>query len=152
MGTKLTYPRLPAGYGWNVRRKILYKTGYWCGGYSTATNTYFMFQEDLTPQEITDVDTLIGDGSTCQDPVKFVSSGNRIIIKCIPEWLPELEAEAGFNIAITYQLSGSKGTNPGHPDEIVLQAVDPTYQMEKILTQQEKKAFVDAVEWLNRVE
>ena len=152
MGTKLTYPKLPAGYRWNIRQKIRLKTGYWCRSYTTADATYFMFQEDLTPQEETDIGTIIGDGSTCQDPVKFVSQNNRIIIKCIPEWLPELEAEAGFNIALTYQLSGSKGDNPGHPDEIVLQAVDPTYQMEKILTSPQKKAFVDAVEWLNRVE
>ena len=152
MSTKLTYPKLPAGYRWNIRQKIRLLTGYWCGSYTTATNTYFGFTEDLTPQEITDIDTLIGDGSTCQDPVKFVLSGNRIIIKCIPEWLPKLEARAGFNIALTYQLSGDKGDNPGHPDEIVLQAVDPTYQMEKILTQPEKRAFMDAVEWLNRVE
>jgi hypothetical protein len=152
MGTKLTYPKLPSGYRWNIRQKIRLKTGYWCGSYTNANGTYFMFQEDLTPQEEADVDALIGDGSTCQDSVKFVSANNRIIIKCIPEWLPELEAEAGFNIALTYDLSGSKGTNPGHPDEIVLQAVDPTYQMEKLLTGNEPKKFMDAVKNLSRVE
>lgn len=152
MATKLTYPKLPSGYRWNVRQRIRLKTGYWCGSYTTANNTYFNFTEDLTEQEKTDVNNIIGDGSTCQDSIEFALVNNRIIIKCIPEWLSELEAQAGFNIALTYRLSGSKGTNPGHPDEIVLQAVDPTYQMEKILTNPEKNDFIAAVEWLNRVE
>jgi hypothetical protein len=145
MATKLTYPRLPDGKIWNLIARIDYKIGKWLGTWSNRTSTHLISQEDLTPQEETDINTIVGDGSTCQDPIQFALVNNRIIMKCLPDFLPELEVEAGFNIAMTYRLNGEN-------EEMVLQATDPTYQMEKILTVQEKKAFIAAVEWLNRVE
>jgi hypothetical protein len=149
MPTTLTYSPLPDGYRWNLLQRINLKTGYWPGTSTTSSYTYIKFIEDLTQQEIDDVNAIVGDGTTCQDPVKFASQNNRIIIKDVWEWRDQLEADAGFNVAITYQVSGLKGTNP---DEIVLQATDSTYQAEKILKANERNAFMSAVEGLNRIE
>ena len=126
------------------------KTGYWPATSTTSNTTHINFIEDLTEQEKTDVNNIVGDGSTACDPVAFVSLGNRIIVKDIWNWRSQLESDAGFNIAITYRSSGTYGSNVN--DEIVLQATDPTYQGEKLLTGNEPKNFMDAVIGLIREE
>lgn len=149
MGTDLTYPPLPDGYRWNLLNKINYKIGKWPGTSTNANRTILRFIEDLTPQEIADVDAIIGDGSTCQDPIQFATQNNRKIVKDIWEWRDQIEAEAGFNVAISYRSSGLKGDAL---DEIVLQGTDPTYQAEKILTNTDKRNLQNALENLIRDE
>ena len=150
MGTRLTYPPLPDGYRWNILQKIYLKIGKWPGSATTSSETIFNFIEDLSAQEITDVDDLIGDGSTCQDPIKFGIINNTYILKDVYEYRDQLEADAGYNIAITYRSSGTiSGTVY---DEIVLQPTDPTYQAVKILTNPQKNALASAVENLGRWE
>ena len=150
MGTTLEYPPLPQGKRWNVIQKISLKTGYWPGTYTTSQKTVFQFIEDLTPQEQIDVDLIIGDGGTCQDPIVFTSLNNTYILKDVFDWHAELEANTGFNIALSYRSSGTYG--PDVYDEIVLQPTDPTYQSVKVLGVQDKKAFIVAIEDLGRWE
>lgn len=136
MPTKLSYPPLPEGYRWNLLNKINMKIGKWPGTSTTGNATYLNFIEDLTPQEITDVDTIVGDGSTCQDPVVGVIADNHYVLKDIWEWRGELETATGINFALTYRSSGTFG--PNVYDEIIVQPVDPTYQTERDLTNPEK--------------
>lgn len=149
MGTKLTYPPLPDGYRWNLLNKIHMKTSYWPGTSTTTSETKLNFIEDLTAQEITDVDTIVGDGSTCQDPVIFAMINNKYIIKDVWEWRDQVEADAGFQVAITYRSSGLKGDAL---DEIVVQPTDPTYQAERIMTNPQKNNLLGALEDLIRLE
>ena len=132
MGTKLTYPPLSNdGKRFNVTQKIFYKIGYITHTYTTSQITVFLFEEDLTPEEIADVDAIMSNPNTAQDPIQFAMSGNRLIVRDILDWKDEIEAAVGFNVAITYRKSGLKGDVF---DELVLQGTDPTYQMEKLLT------------------
>jgi hypothetical protein len=155
MSTKLTYPKLPydssnpLGYRWNLKAKIYFKIGKWLGLWDNSQQTHVESSEDLSAQEITDVDTIMASPSSACSPIEFALSGNRIIVKDIWEWRDQIEADAGFNVAITYRSSGNKGDAL---DEIVLQATDPTYQAEKILSSPEKNNFVGAVEGLIRSE
>jgi hypothetical protein len=149
MPTDLTYPYIGEGYKWNLLYKIYLKTGYWCDHVGQKpVSSILKFDEDLTPQEKTDVNTIVGDGSTCQDPIKFATANNKFIIKDVYWWRNQIETAVGFNVAVSYQKSGS------HPeeDEIVLQPTDPTYQMEKILTQNQKNQLRSALEDLIRLE
>ena len=150
MSTKLSYSPLPDGYRWNLLNKINYKIGKWPGTATTGTATKLIFVEDLTPQEIADVDAIMADPNTAQGSIEFEFTDNRLIVKDIWEWRDEIETEAGFNVAITYRSSGLKGA--GVLDEIVLQGTDPTYQAVKILTNTDKRNFLSAVEGLIRVE
>jgi hypothetical protein len=150
MPTTLTYPVLPAGYKWNMLEKIELKTGY--RPRSTASDgnqTRIHFIQDLTAEEIADVDAIVGDGSNAQDPIIFTMTNNTYIVKDIYNWRDQLETETGLNIAITYRSSGNKGSKL---DEIVVQATDPTYQAVKILTNPEKNALVNAIANLGRWE
>jgi len=150
MGTKLTYDPLPSGgYTWNLLNKINMKIGKRPGTSTNSRHTYIYFIEDLTPQEIADVDAIIGDGSTAKDPVEFATVNNRYIIKDLWEWRNEIEAELGFNVAITYRSSGTHGDRI---DEIVFQPTDPTYQAEKLLDNTDKRNIVSALEGLIRLE
>ena len=150
MGTKLTYDPLPSGgYTWNLLNKINMKIGKRPGTSTNSRHTYIYFIEDLTAQEIADVDAIIGDGSTAKDSVEFATVNNRYIIKDIWEWRNEIEAELGFNIAITYRSSGTHGDRI---DEIVFQPTDPTYQAEKLLDNTDKRNIVSALEGLIRLE
>ena len=143
MATRLVYPPLPDGYRWNLCTKIEYKIG---KRPSTGTNgreTWLKWDEDLSAQEITDVDAIMADPNTAQDPIIFQSTGNTFILKDVEVWKAELEVAVGFEVAITYRSSGNKGA--GVLDEIVLQPTDPTYQAIKILTNPQKNALVNAV-------
>jgi len=146
MGTKLIYDPLPTGgYTWNLLNKINMKIGKWPGTSTNSRHTYINFIEDLTAQEISDVDAVIGDGSTAKDPVVFPTADNKFILKDVWEWKDEIEAACGFNVAITYR---SGGTHGDRIDEIILQPVDPTYQTEKIMTVQENKSLKAALDFL----
>jgi hypothetical protein len=149
MGTKLSYPPLPDGYRWNLLSKINYKIGKWPGTETNTRETKLEFIEDLTPQEIIDVEAIMADPNTAQSPIVFEILNNTFILKDVQEWRAELEAAAGYEIAITYRSSGLQGTAL---DEIVLQPTDPTYQAVRILSNPQKNALVGAVEDLGRWE
>ena len=150
MATKLTYPPLSNdGNRYNVTQKIFYKIGYITHTYTTSQITVFLFEEDLTPEEIAEVDAIMADPNTAQDSIQFAMIGNRLIVRNILDWKDEIEAACGFNVSITFRRSGLKGNSF---DELVLQGTDPTYQMEKILTNTNKRDFLAAVEGLIRVE
>ena len=149
MGTKLSYPPLPDGYRWNLLNKINYKIGKWPGTATTGNATNLHFIEDLTAQEIDDVNAIMADANTAQNSIEFASANNRKIVKDIWEWRDQIETEAGFNVAITYRSSGLKGDAL---DEIVLQGTDPTYQAEKILTNTDRRNLQSALENLIRDE
>ena len=90
MGTKLTYDPLPTGgYTWNLLNKINMKIGKRPGTSTNSRHTYINFIEDLTAQEITDVDAVIGDGSKAKDPVIFPTADNKFILKDVWEWRAE---------------------------------------------------------------
>ena len=143
MGTKLVYPLLPDEYRWNLLNKISYKIGKWPGTSSNSTQTKITFEEDLTPQEIADVDAIMADPDTAQDPIIFQSTGNTYVIKDTWEYRAELIANIGFEVAITYRSSGIFG--PKVNDQIIVQPTDPTYQAIRILTNPQKNALVNAV-------
>ena len=149
MATKLTYPALPPGYRWNLLNKIRMKIGKYPGTSTTGLGTHIIFVEDLDQADIDAVDAIMADPYTAQNSIEFAMSGNRLIVKDVWFWRDQVEADAGFNVAITYRDSGFKGVLD---DEIVLQATDPTYQAEKILTQTNKRNFLAAVEGLIREE
>lgn len=149
MGTKLTYPVLPDGYRWNLLNKINYKIGKWPATATTGLGTHINFIEDLTAQEIDDVNTIMAEPNTAQNSIEFVSANNRKIVKDIWEWRDQIETECGFNVAISYRSSGLKGDAL---DEIVLQGTDPTYQAEKLLTSTDRRNLQDALENLIRDE
>jgi hypothetical protein len=150
MATNLIYTDLlPDGfYGWNLRHKIYRKIGYYCHIVQTQRECHLMFDVDLSPDQISDVNAFMADSITACDSVEFATINNRYILKDVWEWLSQLEADCGFNVMLTYRKSGS------HPneDEIVLQPCDPTYQMEKILTNPEKNALEAAIANLGRWE
>ena len=150
MGTKLEFNPLPEGYRFNLLNKIYMKTGFWPATSTTSSKTYLNFIEDLTAQQITDVENIIGDGSTCQNPIVFALSNNRYIIKDIWEYRADIEAEVGFNVAITYRSSGTYGSDVY--DEIVVQPTDPTYQAQLIMTNPQKNTLLGALEDLIRLE
>lgn len=149
MSTKLTYSPLPNGYRWNLLNKINYKIGKWPGTATTRTETKLIFVEDLTAQEITDVDAIMADPDTAQNSIEFASANNRKVVKDIWDWRDQIETECGFNVAISYRSSGLKGEVQ---DEIVLQGTDPTYQAEKILTNTDRRNLQNALEGLIRDE
>jgi hypothetical protein len=149
MPTNLSYPYIGEGYKWNLLYKIFLKTGYWCDHVGKPpTSSLLKFDEDLSEQEKTDINNIVGDGSTCQDAIKFATVNNKFIIKDVFWFRDEIEAAVGFNVAVSYQKSGT------HPeeDEIVVQATDPTYQIEKILSQNQKNQLRSALEDLIRLE
>jgi hypothetical protein len=149
MPTTLTYDPLPDGYNWNLREKIRLKIGYFPAHSRTTSHSYLNFDEDLTQQQIDDVDAIVGDGTNAQDPIEFATVNNTFILKDVHDWRDQLETDAGFEIAITYRQSGNKGDRY---DEIVLQATDPTYQAQRILTNPQKNALENAVANLGRWE
>jgi len=149
MGTKLTYPKLPDGYRWNLLNKINYKIGKWPATATTSLGTGLAFIEDLTAQEIADVDAIMADPNTAQNSIEFASANNRKIVKDIWDWRDQIETECGFNVAISYRSSGLKGDTL---DEIVLQGTDPTYQSEKLLTNTDRRNLQSALENLIRDE
>jgi hypothetical protein len=142
MATKLTYPRLPDGYYWNLRNKIFYKIGKRAKTRTTGQATYIEFVEDLTPQEEADVNAIMASPSTACDSIEFASANNRKIVKDIWDWRDQIETACGFNVAITYRSSGLKGNAN---DEIVIQGTDPTYQMEKLLTNTDRRNLQNAL-------
>lgn len=151
MATKLTYPKLPGGYEWNLAYRLQIQTGYWPNISHTANQTVITFAEDLTQGAIDLVNAVMVIPATAQDPILFEITGNTYILKDIWEYRATLEADAGFNIAVSYRQSGS-GPDPNAQDEIVLQPTDPTYQAVRILTNPQKNALVNAVEALGRWE
>ena len=143
MGTKLSYPPLPDGYRWNLLNKINMKIGKWPGTSTTGIATYINFVEDLTAQEITDVDAIMADPNTAQAPVVGVIPHNHYVLKDIWEWRGELEIATGINFALTYRSSGTFG--PDVYDEIIVQPVDATYQTERDLTNPEKNTVANTI-------
>ena len=150
MATKLTFPLLPVGSRWNLMTKIEYKIGKRPSSSTNARETSLTFADDLTPQEIIDVNAIMADPNTAQDPIVFAVQNNTYILQDVWEWRVKVETEAGYEIAITYGSSGNKG--PGVLDEIVLQPTDPTYQAVRILNNPQKNALVNAIENLGRWE
>lgn len=144
MSTKLTYPRLPAGYEWNLAYRLQINTGYWPNISHTSNQTVVTFAEDLSQGAIDLVDAVMAVPATAQEPIKFEMTGNTYIVKDIWEHRATLEADAGFNIAVSYRRSASP-PDPAAQDEIVLQPTDPTYKAIKILTNPEKNDLVAAV-------
>jgi hypothetical protein len=132
MGTKLTYPKLPDGYRWNLLNKINYKIGKWPATATTGSGTHLNFIEDLTAQEIDDVDAIMADENTAQDPIILGPVNSRLIVPDVYDHRATLEANFGYNVAITYRPSGA--FEPGVNDEIVLQPTDPTYQAHLLMT------------------
>ena len=143
MPTQLVYDLLPDGCRWNLLNKIYMKTGYWPRTSDTSKTTYINFTETLSQQGIDEVNAIVGDGSTACDPVVFAAVDNKYIVKDIWEWKEQLETDVGFEIIITFRSSGTYG--PNVYDEIVLQPSDPTYQVERVLTNPQKNALVNAV-------
>jgi hypothetical protein len=144
MSTKLSYPKLPDGYRWNLLNKIRMATGYWPGTWTTGTNTYLEFHEDLNQSEIDTVDAIMASPESACDPVEFAITGNTYIVKDIWNYRAQIEAACGFNVAIGYKASETP-PDPGALDLIVLQPTDPTYQAVKILTNPEKNALENAI-------
>ena len=142
MATKLTYPALPDGKRWNMINKINMAIGKWPGTYTNSRDTVIIFGEDLIQTEIDKVDAIMADPDTACDSVEFASANNRKIVKKIWEYRDEIETACGFNVAITLRQSGLKGTDY---DEIVIQGTDPTYQMEKLLTNTDRRNLQNAL-------
>jgi hypothetical protein len=143
MSTKLTYPPLPDGYRWNLLNKINMKIGKWPGTTTTGNATHISFIEDLTPQEIADVNAIMADPNTAQNPVEFTEPDNRYVLKDIEVYREQLETAVGFQVAISYKSSGTFGANVY--DEIVLQPVTPDYQEELVLTNPQKNTMANTI-------
>ena len=151
MATKLTYPKIPIDTGenrakywrWNLLQRIRYKTGKHCRT-STTGVTYIYFDEDLSQAEIDIVNQIMSDYETACAPITFAIQNNTYILRDIYEWKDWFEQQIGFNVIITFRSSGQYGGEV--LDEIVIQATDPTYQFEKILTNQDKKAITDTLQ------
>jgi hypothetical protein len=109
MATILSYDPLPEGYGWNLANKIKRDTGYWPSITTTALHTYINFTQDLTPEQIAAVDSLMADAGA-QDPVIGIP-GNTYVIKDIWEWLSFIEQQTGIKFMLTYGSSGTFGPN-----------------------------------------
>jgi hypothetical protein len=132
MPTTLKYSfLLSEGYIWNLKNKIFLKTGYQCRTAQPQSGFALHFIEDLTEQEKIDINTIVGDGSTALNPIKFATQNNRFEIKDVENWVKQVETQAGFNTAISYKSSGTYGFDVY--DIIVVQPCDPTYQMEYLM-------------------
>jgi hypothetical protein len=145
MPTKLTYPKLPDGYGWNLSNKIRMKIGYKNYISSNAnTNTYIHFPDnDLTQDEIDQVDAIMADPNTAQDPIQSTIEENAYHIKDIWDWRSELETTTGINFAIGYYSSGQFG--PNVQDMIILVPMDENYENEIELTNPQKNTVANTI-------
>ena len=102
MGTELTYPKLPDGKPWNLKNKIRIKIGYSPTIYGTSQNTIMRFAEDLQQSEIDEVDALMSDPNTAQDPNAPWITGNSCRIKDIYKHKGTFETNAGYTCEIFY--------------------------------------------------
>lgn len=143
MATKLSYPKLPDGYGWNLSNKIRMKIGKKPGISSTANTTYINFDEDLIQAEIDIVDAIMDDPNTAQEPIESTITDNSYIIKDIWDWRQELETTTGINFAIGYKSSGTFG--PNVYDLIILVPMDVNYENEIELTNPQKNTVANTI-------
>jgi len=144
MSTKLTYPKLPDGYGWNLSNKIRMKLGYKNGISSNAHKTFIHFPDnDLVQNEIDQVDVFMANPDTAQDPIESTIEDNQYVIKDIWDWRGELETTTDINFAISYKSSGTFGPNVF--DLIVLVPMDENYENEIELTNPQKNTVANTI-------
>jgi hypothetical protein len=144
MATKLTYPKLPDGYRWNLKNKIHIQSGYWSTISETSGQTIIRFAEDLIQTEIDKVDALMASPSTACSPIIYGPANSRLIIPDIWEHRVDLETAFGYNIAISYRQSVSP-PDPNALDQIVLQPTDPTYLSHLLMTNPLRNALENAL-------
>lgn len=153
MATKLTYPKMPhVKLGlWQLKNKIKWAVGYrptiWSGNDDLL---HLDFEADLTQQQIDSVDAILNSPDPQGPDVNLMVVNNSYVLCDIWEYRAIISAQCGFDFRVYYRHSG---TVPGnyYPDEIVCVPTGPGGS-QRILTNQNKKAFTDALAALNRWE
>lgn len=129
---------------WSLRQKIIFKTGYNPIKIWQNSNSFNMeFVEDLTEQEIGTIDDIVNNPNAQGPDVDLQIINNSYIMRDIYVYRELIAAESGIDFSVWFQPSGTFG--PQVMDEIVIIPTDQTHTMQRILTNPQKNALVNAI-------
>ena len=151
--TTLTYPKLPhVKLGmWQMNNRIEWATGYRATIMVKPNDSMdLIFEEDLTQDQIDSVDAILNSADPQGPDVSLMLQNNSYILCDIWEYRHIIAAQCGYDFRVYYRHSGTIPDNY-YPDEIVCVPIGPGGS-QRILTNQDKKAFTDALAALNRWE
>jgi hypothetical protein len=152
MPTKLTFPKLSyVKLGlWSIRQKIQFATGYTPHIWSNSQNLFVEFTQDLTTQEEDDVSAIVNHADAQGPNVDLMVVNNSYILRDPWEWRDQIATDTGIDFSLWYRSSGLVGA--GIIDEIVIIPTDSTHTAQRILTNPQKNALVEALTDGNRWE
>jgi hypothetical protein len=145
--TKLTYPKLPkVRLGlWTFKVKVHYYTGIvfeeihvWCNNEEMHVD----FQVDLTQEQIDWINALVQRSDVQGPDSGLVVVDNTYVLYDIWERRDLISAASGVDFRLWWDSSGDFG--PNVMDKILFTPIGPGGSV-KILTNQEKRALVDAI-------
>ena len=151
--TKLVYANLPyVKLGkWQLANKIEWATTYRPTIWSDSSNNlYISFEADLTQQQIDFVNAIMNSADPQGPDTQIMLLDNSYILCDVWEYNQTIANEIGIDFRVFYRHSGNLPGNY-YPDEIVCVPIGPSGGS-RLLTKQQKTAFVDAIISRNRWE